>query len=117
MRNGQSVLASAKDETFTKAYLLNRTATYLLKLGQWTEAERLYSQAAKIHMMVNGPEHEHTLSSMHKLVLAYAQGGKRVKAAQLLEEIWKTGKTVLGLERPQTLASMGMLTIVHRDLG
>lgn len=112
-----AVLESAKDESLTQAHLLHFTAFYLSKLGQWTEAECLYSQTVKILERMEGPKERRTLLIMGHLAASYLALGQLDKAEQLQEKVCKTRKTTLGSEHPDTLIGMRNLATICINLG
>src|SRR5690606_27738361 len=71
--------------------------------GRFREAEILCHRLVEKRKTVLGPEHVHTLNSMHNLAFSYFKQCKYKKAEQIYVQVVEKRKSVLGLEHVDTL--------------
>ncbi|KAF8524624.1 Tetratricopeptide repeat-domain-containing protein [Hysterangium stoloniferum] len=69
------------------------------------------------HLLLLGPEHPDTLTSMGALACTLRHLGKYTEAQELEMQVLEACKKVLGPEHPDTLTSMGALASTLRHLG
>jgi eukaryotic-like serine/threonine-protein kinase len=98
----------AKDPEL-KAQMLQVMATVYQKLGLYSRAESLLSQAIDIRSRVLGSEHPDTLNSKERLGLLFVQEGRYSEAERFDRELLDTQRRVLGPEHRETLANLSNL--------
>lgn len=86
-------------------------------LGRHAEALDLREQTLELAKATLGPEHRHTLSSMHNLAQSYAQLDRHADAVKLLETTVELRKSILGTDHSHTLQSMNNLGNSYSDQG
>ncbi|KAL6699743.1 hypothetical protein J3F84DRAFT_404743 [Trichoderma pleuroticola] len=107
----------SKAEKIDKALLLQKLARYYTHKGEWENAERILSEAAKIQTQELGGEHSETLFTMCDLVWVYTQQGRLKEAEDLVLRTIELKKRVQGQEHPATLVNMSKLAIIYARQG
>jgi tetratricopeptide (TPR) repeat protein len=99
------------------ARLLNNAGWYLYERGLYGQAEPLYQRALTVQERVLGPEHPHTLRTIHDLATLYRNQGKYEQAEPLYQRALTVQERVLGPEHPHTVASReaytNLLRVMH----
>jgi tetratricopeptide (TPR) repeat protein len=88
-----------------------------LLAGKLDLALPLFEETLRLRKARLGPEHPHTLASMHNLATAYLEAGKLELALPLFEQTLQLTKARLGPEHPDTLTSMCSLAEAYRAAG
>jgi eukaryotic-like serine/threonine-protein kinase len=65
---------------------MNNLADSLSKLGNWSEAEKLWRETLNVERKILGPDHPLTALSSYNLACVTLQQGKRTEALALLRE-------------------------------
>src|SRR5580700_2955164 len=76
--------------------LLFKVGWCLQSNGQYVEAEQMHQQTLELRKKVSGPEHPHTLTSMHYLARAMSSQGKYAEAEQMHRQTLELDKKVSG---------------------
>ncbi|KAH8804021.1 hypothetical protein DL96DRAFT_1686779 [Flagelloscypha sp. PMI_526] len=78
-------------------------------LGQHSDALKLKEQVVELRKRILGPEHPHTLTSLHVLALTYFDLDQHPEALDLMQQVLELRKKVLSAEHPHTLLSQQWL--------
>ena len=92
-----------------RAQMLYVMGTVYQKLGLYSRAEALFTQAMDIRTHLLGPDHPDTLKTRGRLGLIYVQKGRSLEAEKLDRALLETERRVLGPEHRETLATMSEL--------
>jgi non-specific serine/threonine protein kinase/serine/threonine-protein kinase len=92
-----------------RAQMLHVMGTVYQKLGLYSQAESLFTQAIDVRTRVLGPDHPDTLKTKGRLGLLYVQRGRGMEAEKLDRALLETERRVLGPEHRETLATMSEL--------
>jgi eukaryotic-like serine/threonine-protein kinase len=113
----QELEGSAIGDPLTVAQMQNTLGFSLLGLGDPAQAIILFEKARATWTARLGPDHPHTLQSMHNLALGYKVTGKLDLALPLFKETLQLRKDKLGPDHMDTLQSMDSLASGYRDAG
>jgi tetratricopeptide (TPR) repeat protein len=86
-------------------------------LGRNDEALRLQEETLALRKAKLGPDHPHTLASMHTLAVCYQALDRNDEALGLQEETLALRKGKLGPDHPDTLRTIHSLAISYQALG
>ncbi|KAH8833279.1 hypothetical protein DL96DRAFT_1585592 [Flagelloscypha sp. PMI_526] len=93
---------------------MNNLALTFSDLGRHSEALDLREKIVRLRKQISGPEHPHTLTSMHNLAVTYSYFGRHPEGLDLMEHVLELRKRILGLEHPHTLLSQRWVTDFQR---
>ncbi len=99
------------------ASLAYKTACYLLRRGQYVEAERLYQRALQIREQALGPKHPEVATSLGGLAILFQIQGKYTQAEPLYRRALQIREQALGSEHPSVAAMLNNLAILSRNQG
>ena len=108
-KSSKEIDAGLAQDPELKAQMLSVMATVYQKLGLYTRAERLLSEALDLRRHVLGAEHLDTLKLKDQLGLLLHQQGRYSEAEKLDRELLQAEHRVLGAEHRETLATQGNL--------
>jgi tetratricopeptide (TPR) repeat protein len=97
--------------------MLFKAATYAEDIGEYAEAERMYTSVIRVEREMLGAEHPDTLISMNNLASTYWSQGRWKEAEELEVQVIETRKRVLGPEHPNTLTSINNLASTYWNQG
>ncbi|KAI0403999.1 putative kinesin [Xylaria palmicola] len=95
------------------ASVLYKVSWYLLRVGQWHEAQKMAEDAMTVQIKLVGREHKETLNCMANLASTYRNQGRWDDAEKLDVEVMETRKQKLGADHPGTLTSMANLASTY----
>ena len=92
-------------------------ADFLITVGFYDSAVKIYQRVLAIQEELFGLEHRHTLNSMEHLVFAYQLQGLFAEGKELISRVIETKKRVIGEEYPDTLSNMDGLALIYLKEG
>jgi tetratricopeptide (TPR) repeat protein/transcriptional regulator with XRE-family HTH domain len=109
--------AKAMEPNCALASLIGKTARYLQKRGQYTEAAPLFRRLWHIQEQILGPDHPQTASSLDSLARCYTVLGKQAEAESLLQQALHIYEQALGPDHPHMASPLCNLAILYREQG
>jgi tetratricopeptide (TPR) repeat protein len=109
--------ARSQGDILDLAELLTNVSRYMLRIGEYSQAEMLGNEAAEARKSVLGPEHADTLTSLSNLASTFWHQGRWEAAEKLEVEVMETRKAKFGADHFDTLISMGNLASTYREQG
>ena len=106
-----------QDVLIVWASILHKAAWYMLKIGNWLDAEKMSIQAMKVAQNILGNEHNDTMNIMERLSIAYEHRGRWDAAEQLQVQVVETRKKKLGVNHPNTLIGISNLVSIYMYQG
>jgi eukaryotic-like serine/threonine-protein kinase len=95
---------------------MNNLASAYKRVGKQDHALLLHEETLSLSKTKLGPNHPHTLRSMHNLASSYRAAGRMNLALPMHKETVKLTKLNLGSDHPHTLISMESLASYNRVL-
>jgi tetratricopeptide (TPR) repeat protein len=104
-------------EAEARAWLLHRSAVYLLSRGQYRQALHHHMQALAGRRLLLGENHPDTLESLNDTAEAHRELGELPEALELHEQAFAAREDEFGPDDPRTLSSMNNVAETYRELG
>ncbi|MHB1423324.1 MAG: serine/threonine-protein kinase [Gemmataceae bacterium] len=109
--------SSFKDQPLVEAQLRLTLGVTFVELGDYKSAAQQCERARDLTTEHLGPDHPHTLDSLHNLARAYSGLGRDADALKLMEEVVADRTRVLGPDHRDTLWGLNNLANCYADLG